>query len=145
MKDFNKFIKEDYGSSETPNNLGGSIEVNPSELSNPAVLRRINAIVGQIGNYEFILPEHGIHKLRGSLNKIGLSFGQTPTIEGKSGSFDMPLALFGGRFGKDENTPYDEFINDDGISNKVEGGLSLKIEYEMMPKNQSCRVYASIS
>ena len=145
MKDFNKFIKEDYGSSETPNNLGGSIEVNPSELSNPAVLRRINAIVGQIGNYEFILPEHGIHKLRGSLNKIGLSFPETPTIEGKSGSFDMPLTLFGGRFGKDENTPYDEFINDDGISNKVEGGLSLKIEYEMMPKNQSCRVYASIS
>ena len=45
----------------------------------------------------------------------------------------------------DENTPYDEFLNDDGISNQVEGGLSLKIEYEMMPKNQSCRVFASIS
>jgi hypothetical protein len=46
--------------------------------------------------------------------------------------------------GKDENTPYDEFVNDDGISHVVEGGLSLKIEYEMMPKNQSCKVYASI-
>jgi hypothetical protein len=83
--------------------------------------------------------------LRGTLNKIGLSFPSTPVFEGQSGSFDLPLSLFGGRFGKDENTPYDEFVNDDGISNQVEGGLSLKIEYEMMPRNQSCRVYASIS
>ena len=74
-----------------------------------------------------------------------MSFPATPVFEGQSGSFDLPLSLFGGRFGKDENTPYDEFVNDDGISNQVEGGLSLKIEYEMMPKNQSCRVYASIS
>jgi hypothetical protein len=27
----------------------------------------------------------------------------------------------------------------------VEGGLSLKINYEMMPTNNSCRVFASIS
>ena len=72
--------------------------------------------------------------MRASLNKIGLSFPETPVFEGQSGSFDLPLSLFGGRFGKDENTPYDEFVNDDGISNQVEGGLSLKIEYEMMPK-----------
>ena len=32
----------------------------------------------------------------------------------------------------------------DGISNMVEGGLTLKIEYEMMPKNQSCKVYAKV-
>ena len=36
------------------------------------------------------------------------------------GSFSLPLSLFGGRFGKDENTPFNEFLNDDGISNKVE-------------------------
>ena len=94
---------------------------------------------------EYLIPEHAISKLRGTLNKVGLAFPETPVIEGQSGSFDLPLSLFGGRFGKDENTPYDEFVNDDGISNQVEGGLSLKIEYEMMPKNQSCRVYASIS
>jgi hypothetical protein len=78
------------------------------------------------------------------LNKIGLEFGAVPTMEGQGGKFDLPLSRFGGRFGKDENTPYDEFVNDDGISHVVEGGLSLKIEYEMMPKNQSCKVYASI-
>ena len=40
----------------------------------------------------------------------------------QSGSFDLPLTRFGGRFGKDTDTPYDEVINDDGISHMVEGG-----------------------
>ena len=150
MKSFKSYIKEASGfptspGAEVPNNLGGSLEINPSDLGNPAVLKRLNAIVGQIGNHEYLVAEHAIQRLRGTLNKIGLSFPATPVFEGQSGSFDLPLSLFGGRFGKDENTPYDEFVNDDGISNQVEGGLSLKIEYEMMPKNQSCRVYASIS
>ena len=109
------------------------------------VKKIINAVVCKIGNAEYLVPEDAVHRLRGTLDKIGLSFPSTPVFEGQSGSFDLPLSLFGGRFGKDENTPYDEFVNDDGISNQVEGGLSLKIEYEMMPKNQSCRVYASIS
>ena len=151
MQTFKKFIKEtalpigQYHSAEHPHNLGSSLEVNPAQLSDPAVRRRLNAIVGQIGKMEYLIPEHAISKLRGTLNKVGLAFPETPVIEGQSGSFDLPLSLFGGRFGKDENTPYDEFVNDDGISNQVEGGLSLKIEYEMMPRNQSCRVFASIS
>ena len=37
-----------------------------------------------------------------------------------------------------------EFLNDDGISHMVEGGLSLKIQYEMMPNNNSCKVYAKV-
>ena len=53
----------------------------------------------------------------------------------ESGSFDLPLSLFGGRFGKDENTPADEFLDDDGISNMVEGGLTLKVRYEMINNN----------
>ena len=130
---------------ENPNNLGGSLEVNPASLGDPAVVKRLNAIVGQIGNMEYLLPEHALNRLRGSLNKIGLSFGELPQMEGKSGSFDLPLALFGGRFGKDSDTPVDEFLDDDGISHMVEGGLSLKINYEMMPTNNSCRVFASIS
>ena len=55
----------------------------------------------------------------------------------------VPLERFGGRFGKDENTPYNEFLKDDGISHIVEGGLKLNIQYEMI-KNSSCKVYAKI-
>ena len=148
MKSFKKYIREASGFptgpvGENPNNLAGSVSVNPSEIGDPAVLKRLNAIVGQIGNHEYLVAEHAIERLRGSLDKIGLTFGPTPTMEGSNGSFDLPLSRFGGRFGKDENTPFDQFLDDDGISNVVEGGLTLKIQYEMI-KNNSCRVFAKV-
>ena len=37
----------------------------------------------------------------------------------------------------------DEFLDDDGLSNKIEGGLSLNITYETTETNQ-CRLRASI-
>ena len=148
MKSFKKYIKEASGFptgpvGENPNNLGGSVEINPSEVVNPSVLRRLNAIVGGIADHEYLVAEHAIERLRGSLNKIGLSFGPTPTMEGSNGTFSMPLSLFGGRFGKDGDTPFDEFLDDDGISHIIEGGLSLNISYEMI-KNNSCKVYAKV-
>ena len=68
-------------------------------------LRKLNAYIGTIGNMEYLLPEHALNRLRTSLMKVGLSFGEIPGMEGSSGSFDLPLTRFGGRFGKDENTP----------------------------------------
>ena len=150
MKSFKKYIKEASGFptgpvGENPNNVGGSLEVNPTDVGDQSMLRRLNAIVGTIGNHEYLVAEHAIGRLRGTLNKIGLSFPEVPQMEGSSGSFDLPLSRFGGRFGKDENTPYDEFLDDDGISHIIEGGLTMKIRYEMMPNNNSCKVYASIA
>ena len=65
-------------------------------------------------------------------------------MEGDKGNFSLPLTLFGGRFGKDENTPFDEFINDDGISHKVEGGLKINFTYEMQEDN-TCKITAKIA
>jgi len=150
MKSFKNFVKEDSGFpvgpvGENPNNFAGSLEVNPSEVGNPAVLRRLNAIVGGIADHEYIVAEHAIERLKNNLGKIGLALGgPIPTMEGASGSFSVPLTLFGGRFGKDIDTPFDEFLSDDGISHMIEGGLSLNISYEMI-KNNSCKVYAKIS
>ena len=150
MKSFKSFVKEDSGFptgpvGENPNNFAGSLEVNPSEVGNPAVLRRLNAIIGSVADHEYIVAEHAIDRLKNGLGKVGLALGgPVPTMEGKSGSFSIPLTLFGGRFGKDTDTPIDEFLNDDGISHMVEGGLSLNIEYEMI-RNNSCKVYATIS
>ena len=53
------------------------------------------------------------------------------------------IAFIIGRFGKDVDTPHDEFLNDDGISHIVEGGLSLQISYEKTDTNQ-CRLRAHI-
>ena len=81
--------------------------------------------------------------MRTNLSKIGLTFDEVPMMEGESGSFDLPLTLYGGRFGKEVDTPHDEFVNDDGISHMVEGGLTLVIGY-VMNEDNSCRLTASI-
>ena len=143
MKTFKGFMREGVGASDSGNPLDA--DVNITNVGDPEVVKRLSAFVGQVGNQEYLIPEHAINRLRGSLEKIGFTFEATPTIEGKSGSFDLKLSKFGGRFGKDGNTPFDEFLDDDGISHMVEGGLALKINYEMMPTNNSCRVFASIS
>ena len=145
MKSFKSYIKEASGFpvgpvGENPNNLGGSLEVNPTDVGDPAMLKRLNAIVGQIGNHEYLVAEHAIERLRGSLSKIGLSFPATPKMEGSSGSFDLPLTKFGGRFGKDTDG---SDINDDGISHKKEGGLKMELSYETL-KNGASRVYAKL-
>ena len=76
------------------------------------------------------------------MSKIGLTF-DTVTMMDESGSVDLPLTSFGGRFGKGLETPYDEFETDDGISHQLEGGLKLVIDYEMQEDN-SYRLNAHI-
>ena len=103
--------------------------INPVSFGNPEVVKKLNAWVGTIAG-SYVLPEDAIHKLRSSLAKIGLSFGEC-NLEGNNGSLEKPLTLFGGRFGKGLETPYDQFEEDDGISHQKEGGLKLVIGYEM--------------
>ena len=147
MKQFKSFINENVrtgnaGVGTSQQNLAVDQNTNMSALSDPSVVKKLNAWVGSIaGNY--ILPEEAISKLRSSLSKIGLTFDAVPVMEGESGSVEMPLSLFGGRFGKSVTTPYDEFEEDDGISHQVEGGLKLVIGYDMQEDN-SCRLTASI-
>ena len=140
MKNFKSFLKEYANTSDQ--NLAEDRQTNMAVLSDPTVIKKLNAWVGTIaGNY--VLPEEAISNLRSSLSKIGLSFDPVPTMEGESGSVELPLTLFGGRFGKSVNTPHDEFDEDDGISHMVEGGLTLVIGYAMNEDN-SCRLTASI-
>ena len=145
MRSFKKFITEGGGPGvgTTDQNLAVDFNINPSAVQEPEIVKKLNAFIGAVANAEFILPEHGIDKIRRSLSRVGFSFGATPTMEGKSGSFELPLTRFGGRFGKDTDTPTDEIINDDGISHMIEGGLALKIQYEML-QNSSCRIFAKI-
>jgi len=142
MKSFKNFVKENVGTSDQ--NMASDMGINPSEIQNPKVLKTLNAYVGAIANMEYILPEHALNRLKNALSRVGFSFGAIPEMTEKSGSFDLPLTKFGGRFGKDLDTPTDEFLNDDGISHMVEGGLALKIQYEML-SNSSCRIFAEIA
>ena len=141
MRTFKNFIKENVGTSDQ--SMAVDQGINPSQIQNPKVLRALNAYVGAIANMEYILPEHALNKLKEKLGRLGFSFGAIPEMTEKSGTFDLPLTKFGGRFGKDIDTPTDEFLDDDGISHMVEGGLALKIQYEML-SNSSCRIFAEI-
>ena len=141
MKNFKSFLKES-GINTSHQDQAVDKNMNMSVYSDPAVVKKLNAWVGTIaGNY--VLPEDAISNLRSSLSKIGLSFAEVPMMEGESGSVELPLTSFGGRFGKGLTTPYNEFEVDDGISHQVEGGLKLVVGYEMQEDN-SCRLSASI-
>ena len=142
MKNFKSFLDE---SGIAAAGWGQSMALktqNMAVYSDPSVVKKLNAWVGTIAG-SYALPEDAIHKLRSSLSNIGLSFDEVPMIEGGSGSHELPLTSFGGRFGKGVNTPHDEFEEDDGISHQVEGGLTLVIGYEMQEDN-SCRLSARI-
>jgi|TARA_X000001316_G_C922299_1_gene37363 hypothetical protein len=144
MKSFNKFIKENIGTSDQQNTVDpAAYGYSMSDFSNPEVVKRLNAYIGRIADVDHVLPEQTINTLRQKLMRFGLSFGKAPMMTEDSGVMDLPLTSMGGRFGKDENTPHDEFLNDDGISHKVEGGLSLRISYEMQ-ENNSCKLTAKI-
>ena len=143
MRSFKNFLSES-GVGTSDQNMAADMGINPSEIQNPKVLKTLNAYIGAIANMEYMLPEHALNRLRNALDRVGFSFGEIPDMTESSGSFDLPLTRFGGRFGKDTDTPHDEVINDDGISHMVEGGLALKIQYEMVG-NSSCRIFAKIA
>ena len=143
MKSFKNFLSES-GVGTSDQNMAADMGINPSEIQNPKVLKTLNAYIGAIANMEYMLPEHALNRLKNELDRVGFSFGEIPDMTESSGSFDLPLTRFGGRFGKDTDTPHDEVINDDGISHMVEGGLALKIQYEMVG-NSSCRIFAKIA
>ena len=143
MRSFKNFLSES-GVGTSDQNMAADMGINPSEIQNPKVLKTLNAYIGAIANMEYMLPEHALNRLKNALDRVGFSFGEIPDMSESSGSFDLPLTRFGGRFGKDTDTQYDEVINDDGISHMVEGGLALKIQYEMVG-NSSCRIFAKIA
>ena len=141
MKKFSTFMAE-AGQPEIPNE--------PTYGRNPSngyltddVIRKLNSVVGRIFAEDQFDPESRLTLCRSALSKIGLTFDEYPSMTEESGSFNLPLTLFGGRFGKDIDTPHNEFLEDDGVSHKVEGGLSLNISYEMTETNQ-CRLRARI-
>ena len=140
MKKFSTFMAE--GQPEIPN--APTYGRNPSNgYLTDDVVRKLNSVVGRIFAEDQFDPESRLTLCRSALSKIGLTFDNYPSMSEESGSFNLPLTLFGGRFGKDIDTPHNEFLEDDGVSHKVEGGLSLNISYEMTETNQ-CRLRARI-
>ena len=144
MKTFKRFDLDEATFMTTVATL--TQDTQKGNYADPAVRLALNRLVGTVASKTqdgTMIPEQVVAQLRNSLSKLGLTFDEVPMMEGASGSFELPLTSFGGRFGKGVNTPYDEFEVDDGISHQVEGGLSLVLNYAMQEDN-SCRLTASI-
>jgi hypothetical protein len=142
MKTFKKYLKE-AGPVGLQHQTGVDVDgYDTYDVTNPAVLKRVNAFVSSIADREYLIPENAIDQLRNFLMRIGLSFEKVDIPE--SGSVTVPLTQWGGRFGKDLSTDFDEFVNDDGITNRKEGGLSLQIKTEAVANTGSWKVYAKI-
>ena len=129
MKNFKSYIAEHPSYDASMNFSAGG-------FGDPMVIKKLNALMGKLTYGEqFSDGEPVVRQIRNSLSKIGLTFGEVPNMSEESGSFSLPLTLYGGRFGKLPDTPIDEFANDDGLQGQVEGGLSLEISYEMTEDN----------
>ncbi len=136
MKNFKKYIAEGPSWGHAHNDASGG-------FGDPAVLTRINAYMGAIIKEDQVDSEIAVRQIRTSLSKLGLSFDEVPAFTEEKGSFELPLTLYGGRFGKDIDTPHAEFVKDDGLSHQIEGGLTLHLTYEMTDTN-ACRMRAQI-
>ena len=72
MKSFKSYVKEDNRGLSRMGGLGVGtthsqavdMSINPAAISNPQVIRRLNAYVGAIANMEYMLPEHALNKLK---------------------------------------------------------------------------------
>ena len=148
MKTFKQHIKEGSPSMYVGDGMGvgtavqNSIEdgsIGAHNISEPEVLKRVNAFVSSIAEREFIKPQHAVDELREKLHRIGLTVSPV-TLEGDKGNITTEVKQFGGRFGKDTDG---SDINDDGISHRKEGGLKLEVSYETL-KNGTSKVYAKL-
>ena len=147
MKTLKQHIKEGhmqgkYGAGNVGTATSNAVEdsaINPANVQDPEVLKRVNAFVGSIAEREYIKPQFAIDELREKLTRIGLTCSDC-VLEGDSGKTTVELKQFGGRFGKDTDGAD---INDDGISHRKEGGLKMEVSYETL-KNGTSKVYAKL-
>ena len=82
MKNFNQFVTEAGPTglwNQEPVSLNGN---DTFDITNPSVLKRVNAFVGSIGDREYLIPEAAIEQLRNFLMRVGVQFPKVDLPEG---------------------------------------------------------------
>ena len=92
-------------------------------------LEALNSLIGQMAEQEYLNPQVGIEKLQTGLGKLGYHF-ESPTLDGGDGNYSMPLSYGAGVVDASDTTmnPYGDYTESDGISDHIEGGVSLSID-----------------
>ena len=110
---------------------------NLMDLTDDSVIEKLNAFVGSIGMKEYLVPEKAIDELRQKLMRVGIHFGDVQ-FTGESGEMSMPIIARGGKFGKELDTPMDEFMDE------PESGRSINFVFERLATGTH-KVLAQIS
>ena len=124
MKTFKEYVSESFSSSGMPV-VQQQWSDNDALPSAETAVEALNAFVGAIGDHEYMNPRIAFKQLEENLQKLGYHF-EMPTIDGDVGEYSLPLRYGSGTFNAtyDEN-PYGEFSESDGISEHIQGGISL--------------------
>ena len=137
MKTFKEYISEAFSVGGIPV-LQQQWQDQDAMPSAETAVEALNAFVGSLGDHEYMNPRIAFKKLEEGLQKLGYHF-DMPTIESMGeGSHSMPLRYGNGTFevNRDEN-PYGEFKENDGISEHIEGGISLVVTVTPMGNGKS--------
>ena len=127
----------EYSSIKGDANIHIDEDGNLFDINDDSVVEKLNAYVGSIGVREYLNPEAAVNELRQKLMRIGLHFGDVQ-FTGESGEMSMPIIARGGKFGKELDTPMDEFMDE------PESGRSINFVFERLATGTH-KVFAQIS
>jgi len=100
-------------------------------IQNPEQLARVNAFINAMTQREFMDPKAALVQMRWKLNTAGLDFNFDGRNTITDGVKEYSLTRYGGSFGKNLTTPYNEFERTDGISEYNDGNsLALRVNVE---------------
>ena len=133
MKSFKTYIREvTLGTGSA--GVTSPVEPDFHRIDLDDVRARVNTWLEANCSMEFKSVEAALVQLSLKVQQIGLDFDVQTEVSGDSGSLNIPLSQFGGRFGKDTDTPPSDMLDDDGITHRTEGKeLVLAVNYEKMP------------
>ena len=126
MKTFKEYVTEGFSDGGLPV-IQQQWSDNDALPSAETAVEALNAFVGAIGDHEYMNPRIAFKQLEENLQKLGYHF-DIPTIDAAGGEYSVPLSYGAGSFevNRDEN-PLGEFAEGDGISEHIQGGISLVV------------------
>ena len=136
MKTFKEYVSEGFSKAGMPV-IQQQWQDQDAMPSAETAVEALNAVVGAIGSHEYMNPRIAFKKLEENLQKLGYHF-DMPTIDGGEGEYSLPLRYGSGTFNAsyDEN-PYGEYKEGDGISEHIQGGISLVVSVSPIGSGKS--------
>ena len=126
MKTFKEYVSEGFSNAGMPV-MQQQWQDQDAMPSAETAVEALNAFVGAVGDHEYMNPRIAFKKLEENLQKLGYHF-DMPTIDGGGGEYSLPLRYGSGTFSASYNeNSYGEFVDGDGISEHIQGGISLVV------------------